>query len=107
MTSRGHGHGLPDPRTATRRRPRWRDRSRTGGESSRGTAFWDPGMRPSATANPTTRLGTQPMQVLRGIAISPGIAQGPVVVLDRHGLALPPRVIAEESVVGELDRLGG
>jgi phosphotransferase system enzyme I (PtsI) len=46
------------------------------------------------------------MQVLRGIAISPGIAQGPVVVLDRHGLALPPRVIAEESVVGELDRLG-
>jgi phosphotransferase system enzyme I (PtsI) len=45
------------------------------------------------------------MQVLRGIAISPGIALGPVVVLDRRGLALPTRAVAEESVAGELDRL--
>jgi phosphotransferase system enzyme I (PtsI) len=63
-------------------------------------------MRPSATANPTTRPATQAMQVLRGIAISPGIALGPVVVLDRHGLALPPRGVAEETVAGELERLG-
>jgi phosphotransferase system enzyme I (PtsI) len=46
------------------------------------------------------------MRVLRGIAISPGISQGPVVVLDRHGLALPPRGIAEGAVAGELERLG-
>ena len=45
------------------------------------------------------------MQVLRGIAISPGIALGPVVVLDRRGLALPARAIAEDIVAGELDRL--
>jgi phosphotransferase system enzyme I (PtsI) len=45
------------------------------------------------------------MQVLRGIAISPGIAAGPVVVLDRRGLALPTRAVAEDSVAGELDRL--
>ena len=62
-------------------------------------------MRPSATANPSSRTPPQPMQVLRGIAISPGIAAGPVVVLDRRGLALPTRAVAEESVAGELERL--
>jgi phosphoenolpyruvate-protein phosphotransferase (PTS system enzyme I) len=62
-------------------------------------------MRPSATGNPTTRPNSQPMQVLRGIAISPGIAVGPVVVLDRRGLALPTRAIARESVACELARL--
>ncbi len=46
------------------------------------------------------------MQVLRGIAISPGIAQGPVVVLDRRGLALPTGALAEEDVSEELIRLG-
>jgi phosphotransferase system enzyme I (PtsI) len=60
-------------------------------------------MRPTATANPTTRPATQ---VLRGIAISPGIALGPVIVLDRHGLALPPRGVGEDAVAGELERLG-
>ncbi len=63
-------------------------------------------MRPQATANPTTRPASpQAMQVLRGIAISPGIALGPVVVLDRRGLALPTRAIAEDAVAGELGRL--
>jgi phosphoenolpyruvate-protein phosphotransferase (PTS system enzyme I) len=62
-------------------------------------------MRPSATANPTTRLGLPPMQVLEGIAISPGIALGPVVVLDRRGLALPTRSIPAAAVAGELVRL--
>ena len=62
-------------------------------------------MRPSATVNSTSRPTSQPMQVLRGIAISPGIALGPVVVLDRRGLALPTRAIAAEAVSGELERL--
>lgn len=62
-------------------------------------------MRPSAIANPTTRTALPPMQVLRGIAISPGIVLGPVVVLDRRGLALPTRPIAERAVAGELVRL--
>jgi phosphotransferase system enzyme I (PtsI) len=45
------------------------------------------------------------MQVLRGIAVSPGIAQGPVVVVDPRGLRLPPRSIAAPAVQGELLRL--
>jgi phosphotransferase system enzyme I (PtsI) len=45
------------------------------------------------------------MQVIRGIAISPGIALGPVVVRDPRGLRLPPRSIPEESVVAEMERL--
>jgi phosphotransferase system enzyme I (PtsI) len=45
------------------------------------------------------------MQVLRGIAISPGIALGPAVVLDPRGWHLPPRSIAEEALASERERL--
>jgi phosphotransferase system enzyme I (PtsI) len=45
------------------------------------------------------------MQVLRGIAISPGIALGPVVVLDPRGWHLPPRSIAEGTLGDERARL--
>ncbi len=45
------------------------------------------------------------MQTLRGIAVSPGIAIGPALVLDPHGLRLPPRAVAAEAVAAELDRL--
>jgi phosphotransferase system enzyme I (PtsI) len=45
------------------------------------------------------------MQVLRGIAISPGIALGPVVVRDPRGLRLPPRSIAAGAVPAEWERL--
>ena len=62
-------------------------------------------MRRSVRANPTGALLTRPMQVLRGIAISPGIAVGPVVVLDPRGLHLPPRSIAEPAVASEQERL--
>ena len=46
-----------------------------------------------------------PMHVLRGIAVSPGIAVGPIVVLDTRGIRLPPRKITAEAVEGELERL--
>ena len=46
-----------------------------------------------------------PMHVLRGIAVSPGIAVGPIVVLDTRGIRLPPRKIAAEAVERELERL--
>ena len=46
-----------------------------------------------------------PMQVLKGQAVSPGIAMGPVVVLDPRGLRLPPRLITPEAVASELERL--
>ena len=46
-----------------------------------------------------------PMHVLRGIAVSPGIAVGPIVVLDTRGMRLPPRKITAEAVEGELERL--
>ncbi len=46
-----------------------------------------------------------PMHVLRGIAVSPGIAVGPILVLDRRGMRLPPRQITAEAVERELERL--
>jgi len=45
------------------------------------------------------------MQTLRGIAVSPGIAIGPAMVLDPHGQRLPYRNIAPVAVAGELARL--
>jgi phosphotransferase system enzyme I (PtsI) len=45
------------------------------------------------------------MQVLRGFAVSAGIAIGPVVVLDRRGLPMPARNIARGAVGSELERL--
>jgi phosphotransferase system enzyme I (PtsI) len=53
------------------------------------------------SANPAT----MPMQVVRGFAVSAGIAIGPVVVLDRRGLPMPTRNIASSAVSSELDRL--
>ncbi|MGO8902148.1 MAG: phosphoenolpyruvate--protein phosphotransferase [Isosphaeraceae bacterium] len=46
-----------------------------------------------------------PMHVLRGIAVSPGIAVGPIVVVDTRGIRLPPRKITAEAVERELERL--
>jgi phosphoenolpyruvate-protein phosphotransferase (PTS system enzyme I) len=46
-----------------------------------------------------------PMHVIRGIAVSPGIAIGPILVLDPRGMRLPPRKIMAEAVVAELERL--
>jgi phosphotransferase system enzyme I (PtsI) len=45
------------------------------------------------------------MQTLRGIAVSPGVAIGPVLVIDPRGQRLPQRAIAAEAVAAELDRL--
>jgi len=45
------------------------------------------------------------MQMLRGLAVSPGIAIGPVVILDPRGLRLPPRKIGPEGTSTELCRL--
>jgi phosphotransferase system enzyme I (PtsI) len=47
----------------------------------------------------------EPMQTLRGIAVSPGIAIGPVMVLEPHGQRLPYRIIAPGAVEAELVRL--
>jgi phosphotransferase system enzyme I (PtsI) len=45
------------------------------------------------------------MQTLRGIAVSPGVAIGPAMVIDPGGQRLPSRNIAAEAVAGELERL--
>jgi phosphotransferase system enzyme I (PtsI) len=45
------------------------------------------------------------MQALRGIAVSPGLAIGPALVIDPRGLRLPARAIAAEAVTAELERL--
>ncbi len=46
-----------------------------------------------------------PMHVLNGIAVSPGIAVGPILVLDPRGMRLPPRTISAAAVEREVERL--
>jgi len=65
----------------------------------------DSGMRLLASVNLSANPSAEPMQVLRGQAVSPGIAVGPVVVLDSRGLRLPPRSITPAAVPAELQRL--
>jgi phosphotransferase system enzyme I (PtsI) len=64
----------------------------------------DSELRPLTRAE-SAASGGLPMQVLKGQAVSPGIAIGPVVVLDPRGLRLPPRLIAPEAISSELERL--
>ena len=45
------------------------------------------------------------MQTLRGIAVSPGVAIGPSLVINPRGQRLPHRAIAAEAVAAELERL--
>ena len=45
------------------------------------------------------------MQTLRGIAVSPGIAIGPLRVLDPRGLRPPVRAVAPDDLLAEYDRL--
>ncbi len=54
--------------------------------------------RSLATVTTSQATAVSPMQILRGQAVSPGIAIGPVVVLDPRGLRLPPRSIAAETI---------
>jgi phosphoenolpyruvate-protein phosphotransferase (PTS system enzyme I) len=63
-----------------------------------------PEMGPVVRANVTPNVPL-PMQILKGQAVSPGIAIGPVVVLDPSGLRLPPRLITADAIVSELERL--
>ncbi|MGZ6073621.1 MAG: phosphoenolpyruvate--protein phosphotransferase, partial [Isosphaeraceae bacterium] len=65
------------------------------------------GMPPPGTSisTPDPTPMAAPMHVLRGIAVSPGIAVGPIVVLDTRGIRLPPRKITAEAVERELERL--
>ncbi len=57
--------------------------------------------------DPTARRVVNPslMQTLRGIAVSPGVAIGPALVVDSRGLLLPARSITAEAVPAELERL--
>ncbi|HEX8203027.1 MAG TPA: phosphoenolpyruvate--protein phosphotransferase [Isosphaeraceae bacterium] len=45
------------------------------------------------------------MQTLRGIAVSPGVAIGPALVIDPRGRRLPPRALEAGAVAAELQRL--
>lgn len=58
-----------------------------------------------AIADAPGDLTPLPMQVLKGQAVSAGIAIGPVMVLDPRGLRLPPRSIRPQSIPTELERL--
>jgi phosphoenolpyruvate-protein phosphotransferase (PTS system enzyme I) len=48
---------------------------------------------------------SQTMQTLRGIAVSPGVAIGPVLILDLHGHPLPLRSLAADAIDAEVTRL--
>jgi phosphotransferase system enzyme I (PtsI) len=45
------------------------------------------------------------MEIKRGIAVSPGVAIGPALVLDTEGFRIPQRFIHPEEVAGEVERL--
>lgn len=63
--------------------------------------------QPILSRDPTVRRGpkTNAMESLRGIAVSPGVAIGPVRVLDLCGRTLPPRLIKQSDVPGQFARL--
>lgn len=52
-----------------------------------------------------TPTETPPPLTLRGLAVSAGVAIGPVVVFDPRGLRLPPRDVDPSQVADELKRL--
>jgi phosphotransferase system enzyme I (PtsI) len=64
-------------------------------------------MAASARTSPEDDAPARPasMETIHGIAVSPGIAIGPVLVLDARGLRLPARRIGREAVEQELKRL--
>jgi phosphotransferase system enzyme I (PtsI) len=45
------------------------------------------------------------METKRGIAVSPGVAIGPAMVLDAEGFRIPKRFVSENAVVSEVRRL--
>lgn len=45
------------------------------------------------------------MQILQGIAVSPGVAIGEALVIDNEGFRIPRRFVARDAVEQELDRL--
>src|SRR5260370_11870271 len=45
------------------------------------------------------------MEIKRGIAVSPGVAIGPALVLDTEGFRIPQRFVHPEEVAEEIARL--
>jgi phosphotransferase system enzyme I (PtsI) len=45
------------------------------------------------------------MQILQGIAVSPGVAMGEALVVDYEGFRIPERFVTRDAVAHELDRL--
>src|SRR5262245_57253069 len=52
-----------------------------------------------------TRPENELMEIKRGIAVSPGVAIGPAMVLDAEGFRIPKRFVHESAVVSEVRRL--
>ena len=45
------------------------------------------------------------MEIRRGIPVSPGVAIGPVLVLDTEGVRIPHRTVPPDQVPAEIARL--
>jgi phosphoenolpyruvate-protein phosphotransferase (PTS system enzyme I) len=101
---------LRDPEFPDRRGARRKVASRSG-RPARATVPSDcgqehlPEMAAVAVADAPRNASSPPMQVLKGQAVSAGIAIGPVVVLDSRGVRLPPRSIGAQAIPAELERL--
>jgi len=63
------------------------------------------GGRAPGTALPRHATTPMTMQTLRGIAVSPGVAIGPALVINPRGPRLVYRLIPAEGISAELDRL--
>ena len=72
---------------------------------ARGRAGRRPSGHPARNSKRPGSLKSKTMHTLRGIAVSPGIAIGPVRVLDPRGLRPPLRAVSAEAVPAEFDRL--
>ena len=66
----------------------------------------DARLRWSSTTSPKTKIFTNRMQKLQGIAVSPGVVIGEALVMDNEGFRIPRRFVARDAVEEELERLG-
>jgi phosphoenolpyruvate-protein phosphotransferase (PTS system enzyme I) len=98
-------HELPDRQGARRKASPRSGRAAPSLVPSTVTSQPGPATGAVAIAEVAPLARPMPMQVLKGQAVSAGIAIGPVVVLDPRGMRLPPRSIAPQAVPAELERL--
>src|SRR5947209_488843 len=59
----------------------------------------------SSIRHPQSAIRNRNMDIKRGIAVSPGVAIGPALVLDTEGFRIPQRFVQAAEVPDEIARL--